>query len=287
MNVRFSCRGTAPFVRNWTDKIFILGLLFLIADVFAPAQTAASSPVPAAPPTATFGLLPKGTTLPSDATCAAAVANDTFEPRPRNATANGTIPSLSYLTAYKAAVAGGEGGAPGSFLLRVDGQFTGSTDAVLRWASCKWGFDENLTRAVAVNESHWTQPAIGDVGNGTSLGILQIKSKEYPSTCPTVAATQNTNNVSDLNCYSYRSTSFNADYKLAQQRACFEGGVSYLAERTPEAGYPTYPNGTSDQMMWGCVGWWYSGGWYDAGALTYISQIKGYLRAQPWLLPGF
>jgi hypothetical protein len=255
-----------------------------------PTPAATRTPRPSATPTAsaaTFRLLPKGSALPSDAACAAGVANDTFEPRPGNATYNHTMPSASFLTNFKTTVAGGEGGAPGSYLQRADGQFTGSTDAVLKWASCKWGFDENVTRATAVNESHWIQPAVGDVSSGISLGIVQVKSKDYPSTCEAVATTQNTANVTDPNCYSYLSTAFDVDYKLAQQRACFEGAVSYLTERSPTAGYPTYPNGTPDQMMWGCVGWWYSGSWYDAGAINYISQVQAYLAAQTWLTPGF
>ena len=37
-------------------------------------------------------------------------------------------------------------------------------------------------------------------------------------------------------------------------------------------------------MMWGCVGWWYSGHWFDSGALDYISRkFKEYLAAQKWL----
>ena len=274
--------GTNPSFHKRIRELAIAGILLFVVNAFLPTPILMPSPNGRS-----FELLPKGSALPSDATCAAAAANDTFEPRPRNAPANGTMLSSSFLTAYKSTVAAGEGGAPGSFLQRVDGQFTGSTDAVLKWASCKWGFDENVTRATAVNESHWRQSAVGDIGNGTSLGILQIKSRDYPSTCAAVAATQVSADVTDPNCYSYRSTSFNVDYKLAQQRACFEGAVSYLQSRTPAAGYPPYPDGTSDQMMWGCVGWWYSGGWYDASALNYISQVQGYLAIRPWLSSNF
>jgi hypothetical protein len=190
------------------------------------------------------------------------------------------------MTTYKSNVAGGEGGAPGSFLQRADGQFTGGTDAILKWASCKWGFDENVTRATAVNETHWRQTELGDVGNGISLGILQVKSRDYPATCESVATSQSTSNVTNPNCFSYLSTAFDADYKLAQQRACFEGQIDYMIGESP-AGYPSYPSGTPDQMMWGCVGWWYSGHWYDPGAVNYISEVKGYLSAKTWAQPGF
>ena len=197
------------------------------------------------------------------------------------------MPTASDLATYQSEVSEGEGGAPGSYLLRADGQFTGTTDAILKWASCKWGFDENVTRATAVNESDWVQSTIGDIGNGISLGILQVKTSDYPSTCEAVASSQDTSDVTDPSCYSYLSTAFDTDYKLAQQRACFEGQVSYLIGYTPTAGYPTYPNGTPEQMMWGCVGWWYSGNWYDSGALTYISQVQSFLASEPWLQPGF
>jgi len=251
-----------------------------------PTSSISPSATPTSTSTAYYSLLPKGSTLPTDSQCAAGSVSDTWEPRPANAVPNSIMPTSSDISTYKSNVAGGESGAPGSFLQRVDGQFTGSTDAILKWASCKWGFDENVTRATAVNETHWRQTELGDVGNGISLGILQVKSRDYPASCESVASSQNTSNVTNPDCYSYLSTAFDADYKLAQQRACFEGQVAYMVGESP-AGYPSYPNGTPDQMMWGCVGWWYSGHWYDSGAVSYISEVKGYLSAQTWAQPGF
>ena len=253
-----------------------LAALFLLSRPSTSSSTSAAL-------TPHFLLLPTGTPLPSETKCASDVASDTFEPQPQNAEPNSTMPSASELATYRAEVARGEGGAPGSYLARVDGQFAGSTDAILKWASCKWGFDENVTRATAVNETHWRQLEIGDVGNGTSLGILQVKSRDYPSTCEPVASSQNAADVTEPGCYSYRSTTFDADYKLAQQRACFEGKIDYLRDDSPPAGYPSYPDGTPEQMMWGCVGWWFSGHWFDSDALTYISQVQSYLSGEEWL----
>ncbi len=233
-----------------------------------------------------YSLVPAGSKLPADEACAKGASGETFEVVPQNSQENDFKPSASDLTTYKSEASKGEGGAPGSYLTRVDGQFSGTTDAILKWASCKWGFDENVTRATAVNETHWRQTEIGDVGNGTSLGILQIKTRDYPSTCESVGSSQNTADAANPDCYSYRSTAFAADYKLAQQRACFEGKIDYLASETPSSGYPAYPNGSSEEMMWGCVGWWYSGHWFDSGALNYISQVQGYLSAQTWRQPG-
>ena len=190
------------------------------------------------------------------------------------------------MTTYKSDATDGEGGAPGSYLVRADGQFTGTTDANSQVGIVQVGLRRERDARHRGQRDSLDPAQLGDIGNGTSIGILQIKSADYPSTCESVASSQNTNDVTDPDCYSYLSTAFAADYKLAQQRACFEGQVSYLTRDTPTSGYPTYPNGTSEQMMWGCVGWWYSGSWYDSGALSYISQVQGYLSAETWSQPG-
>jgi len=34
--------------------------------------------------------------------------------------------------------------------------------------------------------------------------------------------------------------------------------------------------------LWGCVGAWYSGDWYDPGARQYIAEVKALLAKRPW-----
>jgi hypothetical protein len=230
-------------------------------------------------PSAYFSTLPPGSTLPSGAACASAVPrNPNFEPRPENYTANNTVPSSSDLATIHANSAGT---APGSFA-RVDGNFTGTTDEILQWGACKWGFDENLVRAIAANESWWHQSAAGDLVANTSLcpsgaiftngecalsyGILQIKSTDYPGTFP----------------YSSKSTAFDVDYKLAYQRACFEGKIPYLSQRSSN-----YPNGDENNMLWGCVDQWYSGTWWNGTNDAYINETQSEMASKPWLQPGF
>ena len=75
-------------------------------------------------------------------------------------------------------------------------------------------------------------------------------------------------------------TAFAADYKLAYQRACMDGSIAYLNQETPTAGYATYANATGDERLWGCVGDWFSGNWYDSAAVTYIQEVQGYLSHQ-------
>ncbi len=48
-------------------------------------------------------------------------------------------------------------GPPPSDFYRVDGDYRGSTDMILRWAACKWGIDEDVVRAQAWTQSKWIQ----------------------------------------------------------------------------------------------------------------------------------
>jgi hypothetical protein len=177
------------------------------------------------------------------------------ENRSGNTQANNTTPSSGDLsTLYGNA---GAIGMPQSMLQRVDGSYTGTTDEIIQWASCKWGFDEDLVRGIAATESWWHQNGVG----GGSYGIVQIKASDYPGTYP----------------LSLQSTAFNLDFKLAYQRACFEGDIAYLKERSSN-----YPNSDTNNMLWGCVGQWYSGGWYD-NIDSYISEIQSDMQNQVWL----
>jgi autotransporter family porin len=232
-------------------------------------------------PTTYFSTLPPGSTLPSGAACAAAVPrNPNFEPRPGNYTANNTVPSSADLALMRSTA--NNGGVPAGTYNLVDGNFTGTTDEILQWGACKWGFDENLVRAIADNESGWYQSGAGDLTYDLSLcpagavydggecalsyGIMQVKSTDYTGTFP----------------YSHTSTALDVDYKLAYQRACFEGKIAYLGELSPN-----YPNGDENNMLWGCVDQWYSGGWWDGTNDLYLNQVQSIIAAQPWLLSGF
>ncbi|HLH77653.1 MAG TPA: hypothetical protein VKV28_12695 [Candidatus Binataceae bacterium] len=236
-----------------------------------------------------FVTLPPHASLPSDRECAADIAPSNWEPRPDNYAANHRQPTaLALMTFHLHPVKGSF--APIRDFLRVNGSYTGTTDQILRWAACKWGIDENVVRAEAVVESHWRQSDLGDqttniflcppgsgfpgAWNGSfcmqSYGILQMKFHDFGG-WP----------------WSKDSTAFNADFRMAYQRACMNGDISYLPQEIPAFGYPRYPEGTSDQMLWGCMGDWYSGSWYDSGSLDYIAQVKKALVQKLWLQPGF
>ena len=78
-------------------------------------------------------------------------------------------------------------------------------------------------------------------------------------------------------------TAFNVEYVLGVIRTCYEGWTTYLNDRVPLPGYSTYHAGD----IGGCLGRWYSGGWYDQGAIDYIQKVQAAYKAQDWLKPGF
>lgn len=189
--------------------------------------------------------IPPGQPLPGQEDCARSVVRDPWEPRPENAGANRTVPP--------GPVPSRSWGDPRADDLRqrVTGAFTGTTDEIIRWASCKWGFDPEVTRAQAVQESDWVQSARGD--GGVSYGLMQIKSTVWSGTHP----------------WSEYSTAYNVDWSLGLRRACFEG---YL-----------YGEHGSRGDLWGCVGAHFSGQWRDPDALDYIDSVQGHLDRRPWL----
>ena len=231
-----------------------------------------------------FYTLSPGAQLPTGAQCMQMVPPSSFEPRPENATANQTIPSASDLSSFYAQPVFASGGAPATDFAHVDGNYAATTDMILRWGACKWGIDEDLLRAQAAAESNWTQSRQGDLRTDPSLcrrgswngwngsycyqswGIFQVK-------------------VYDSNAWpeARDSTSFNIDLRGAYQRACMNGDISYLKDLTPSSGYPTYPNGTTSQMLWGCIGEWFSGAWYDSDAIAYINRVRTIRANKPWL----
>jgi autotransporter family porin len=197
------------------------------------------------------------------------VTRNPWEPRPENSTANRSVPSgpvpwnnSASWTYWSAFI---------TLRNKVTGNFTGTTDEIIQWAACKWGIDENLIRAEATLESHWVQSTQGDFANGRyhSFGLMQVSQDDangnvlkggYPSTA--------------------QDTALNVDYYGSELRACFEGAFW-------DGGGWLYGASQVKGDLWGCVGYWYSGDWYDAGAQNYIAQVKNYYNTKPWIGWGY
>jgi hypothetical protein len=232
-----------------------------------------------------FSTVAPNQTLPSESWCAANIPV-TAEKIPDNAGANSQVPSSSELSSFRAATP-----ILAKYANQVDGNYTGSTDMIMRWAACKWGIDENVVRAQTWGESAGYQSGLNSVGDwtnnfsfcppgsgfpgawdgskcGQSYGLIQIKYIYQPETWP-----MTTNN-----------TAFNLDYRFAIARQCMDGADANLFGKVPNPGYPSYPNGNTDQMLWGCMGAWYNGDWYDTGALGYVTWVQLQVSEQQWLL---
>jgi hypothetical protein len=241
------------------------------------ASRPAATPATAAP--AFFGTLPPGAKLPSGAQCARWVrARPIKENKGMNRPYNKKIGErlgASFLS-------DDEPQADKLIVPRVNGDFTGTTAEILRWAACKWGINQNVVFAQAAVESWWRQTTKGDwetsgcpPGHGPgvdgkpglcpqSWGILQNRYPYEKSSWPGIE----------------RSTAMNADTAYAIWRACYDGYETWLNTVTHVGRYHAGD-------LWGCVGRWFAGRWHTAPAQQYIAQVRSYMREHIWTTKYF
>ncbi len=243
------------------------------------APRAASNP-PVSDPVY-FHTLPPGATLPSGASCARMVqASPSPENRPANEPFNATVGQEVGPGLFPA----GDSPQVHTLAYRVDGDFTGTTEDILRWAACKWGIDQDIVFAQAAVESWWNQTQLGDwrsaagfcaPGHGlsadgrsglcpASYGILQTKYIYEKLAWPAIRA----------------STAMNVDVTYAIWRSCYDGYEVWLNDQ---------PRGEQYHAgdVWGCIGRWSSGSWYTPEANQYIARVRAYLREQVWTKQDF
>jgi hypothetical protein len=217
-------------------------------------------------------------TLPRAAgTCAGAIIHSSWEPRADNNTANHTVGDGSYT--WGPAATNPYWAAWAARVPLVQGQFTGTTTEMFSWAACRWGVDEDLLRAVAVIESTWHQSNWGDrCGGGDptigSFGLMQIKNRSCDGSLVW-------GGMPDIQ----RSTALAVEFYAARLRSCYNGdfydGGSWLyggqtvRQIAAAHGWP--------YVFWGCVGSWFSGAWYDSGAVNYIHNVQTALNQRTWL----
>jgi autotransporter family porin len=238
-----------------------------------------SSPSPPAP--VYFHTLPPGARLPFGAECARLVrASPSSESRPVNTRFNHTVGQQVAPAFFPA----GDSPQVKKLAPRISGEFTGTTQEILRWAACKWGIDQDVVFAQAAVESWWRQDQFGDwaadpklcpPGHGIgadgkpgqcpqSYGILQNRYPFEEAAWPGIGA----------------STAMNADAAYAIWRSCYDGYEIWLNNQPRSRPYHAGD-------LWGCVGRWFAGSWYTAVAERYIRSVKKYLDARIWLQPSF
>lgn len=207
--------------------------------------------------------VPPGSSLPSGAECASTIDRSGWEPVPENDAANHHVPrglEVGPRSDYTAE-------ANERVLPRIDGEFTGTTDEIIAWGACKWGFDADLVRAQAFVESSWDQSTEGDPSNNPEACVPG----EYPP-CPTSFGLLQIKHVFHAGSYpaSLESTAFNVDYALGMIRACYEGWIAYL------------PNDYGPGDLEGCLGHHYSGRWRDNAGMTYAADVLDIYRNEAW-----
>jgi autotransporter family porin len=250
------------------------------------AEGAAESGTDAAAP-AHFVTLPVKAPLPTESDCAAWVnARPTPETNAENATANQTVPPGAWLEVFaKNPENGCSGGSCWMELGRVTGNFKGTTDMVIRWAACKWGAEEDVARALAMQKSSWLQSTEGDSDDvchsrNVSTGELNYWSEASPCK-PAKGLFQLKLIYVNAAPYASTSSALNADIAMGTLRLCMNGDISFL-ETTSNPSFGPYPPQDPSNALWGCVGFTYSGGWGDTSAVNYANDIKQRLATQQW-----
>jgi hypothetical protein len=244
------------------------------------AATAASAPPTRAAAAPTFfRTLPPGAKLPSGAQCARWV-----RARPIKEDKGVNKPFNRRTGARLAAnfLAGDKPQADKKLVPRVNGDFTGTTAEILRWAACKWGINQDVVFAQAAVESWWRQTTLGHWGtNGSACPAGHKPTAQHPRCAQSYGILQNR--------YRYEksawpaigdSTAMNADTAYAVWRACYDGDETWL-NTVQHVGH--YHRGD----MWGCVGRWFAGHWYTLPAQTYIARVQAYLHEHIWLTRTF
>lgn len=159
---------------------------------------------------------------------------------------NQTRPSAAQLAYYASdGYRSSEMDAPYTWMKLVDGQYTGTTEMIIRWAACKWGLDEDMIRAQASAE-HWkwiqwnaggderhsaTQCQAGNNSNhdSTNLWRYLVSNACYQSW--SIWQTKVVYSSPDVGAWTTwpainESTAFAADYRYGSQRSCMNGDQS-------------------------------------------------------------
>jgi len=158
---------------------------------------------------------------------------------------------------------------PHSDFAKVDGNYSGSTDDLIRITACKWGIDEDYVRAQAEIESGWHQDCAA--GNG-GIGCNEGGDKNNPAGCTPSSITlgavtpitpngqfcgmkgfggqTGTNQYDSWSLVQNKvyyewmtwpmmeeSTSFGLDYRYAEMRGCVNGDqYSYFNSQSAASG---------------------------------------------------
>jgi hypothetical protein len=259
-----------------------------------PTKTATSTPSATPTPGVHYSMLGPGASLPTEAACVTAV---NASPIPENAPwnqndgtgFNSNLPPAGGVPAYFYANAPCCNEMPHADFATVDGNYSGSTDDLIRITACKWGIDEDYVRAQAWIESGWHQDCAAAHGGSGCIegGDLNSPSGD-PSGLAITAITpggifsafngfgnpggptdhwDSWSIVQTKVFYAWmtwpmmeESTPFGLDYRYAEMRGCINGDeYSYYNSQAAAQGTDyqnavnaarTNPNGASSISGW-------------------------------------
>jgi len=194
---------------------------------------------------------------------------------------NRTKPNADQLAYYASdGYRSSEMDAPYTWMRLVDGQYTGTTEMIIRWAACKWGVDEDMIRAQATAEhGSWIQWNAGGDKRNSAKQCQAGNPPEHNSTnlwgyLTSDACYQSWSIWQTKVVYSgpdsgawttwpaiNESTAFAVDYRYASQRSCMNGdqsgffndkgaGAAYLAD---VASAKNNPEAESPRRFWNPV----------------------------------
>src|SRR5437763_232341 len=152
-------------------SVRVVALVVALAGSLVVTVPSATPPAVAAtrhrPPRAGgyFHSLGAGAKLPTGKWCAGHIHRSLWEPRRDNTTQN------RYVVRQPVHLPNNSGFNHAwqvKYKPRIAGNFRGTTDEIIQWASCKWGFGDDLTRARSVVESTWRQSTNGDFESRSS-----------------------------------------------------------------------------------------------------------------------
>lgn len=157
----------------------VLGSASEVLNVQAGLPTVTPTSTPSATPTprpAHYSMQGPGASLPTEASCVSVVnASPIAENAPWNQDDgtgyNSNVPPAGGVPDYFYANAPCCNEMPKSDFATVDGNYSGSTDDLIRITACKWGIDEDYIRSQAWIESDWHQDcAAAHGGSGCNEG---------------------------------------------------------------------------------------------------------------------
>ena len=129
---------------------------------------------------------------------------------------------------------------------------------------------------------------LGSAAPASSAGNYWDGAGDGGTCCPTKGILQVGLSYWYANPYAVSSTALNADYRMAAERSCMNGDITWLVGTNGGAGtgsldFGTYPPTVTTTALYGCMGHWYSRKLERlGGGSQYVTQLQNLLAQKAW-----